>query len=303
MTIVVNEIIIKDGLLDSFWVAAADSRITLIPMSGKNTPTVLGYSKRTKLFHVPYLNAAVSYFGHASISSRYDWKTKKHIYNYMDEFMRAFIRTQASRINRLDEFANELARHLNLKMAVGLCEKMASGFHLCGFNQDGLPEFWFIRNADTFNLADGSYSGIQKSYSLISEEFLARDVADFGFDGTNPDKVSNVGRIYRNGDIRIAQAVWTAIDQQILPWIKNFQGSFTIPSIDNPEEYSEYVKFKCEYLAYLYKNWAKIENIARPIDVLVLKGPHAKQSTSSCEAPLSLTSAVASSCEIDQSLL
>ena len=35
-------------------------------------------------------------------------------------------------------------------------------------------------------------------------------------------------------------------------------------------EYGEYVKFKFEVIAYLYKKWAKKTIIARPIDVLVL---------------------------------
>jgi len=46
------------------------------------------------------------------------------------------------------------------------------------------------------------------------------------------------------------------------------QADFKKPT--TAQQYGEYVKFKFEIISYLYKKWAKIQIIARPIDVFML---------------------------------
>ena len=48
----------------------------------------------------------------------------------------------------------------------------------------------------------------------------------------------------------------------------NLSNDFKVP--ESKVDYAKYVKFKFEFIAYLYKEWARQKIIGRPIDVLIL---------------------------------
>jgi len=107
----------------------------------------------------------------------------------------------------------------------------------------------------------------QDHYEVPSSNFLQRDAKEnFGWDGSNLRSAKNIVQIYRNGDFRLHVIAWDKIDS-IFKELQNFP-DFNRPR--NPEQYRDYVKFKFEVIAYIYKKWAKRVIIARPIDVLVL---------------------------------
>ena len=68
-------------------------------------------------------------------------------------------------------------------------------------------------------------------------------------------------------DFRVHVAAWKSLDHIFVRLLQFLD--FQRPS--NPDEYGQYVKFKFELIAYLYKKWAKKKIIGRPIDVLVLR--------------------------------
>ncbi len=46
-----------------------------------------------------------------------------------------------------------------------------------------------------------------------------------------------------------------------------------LPDFNRPktiEEYADYVRFKFEFISYIYKNWAQKKIISKPIDIIIL---------------------------------
>ena len=108
----------------------------------------------------------------------------------------------------------------------------------------------------------------QDHYAEPCSHFLERDAkVTFGWDGSNLGSAkSGIMQIYRNGDFCMHVVAWKKLDS-IFKEMQNFP-NFNRPR--NPKQYGDYVKFKFEVIAYIYKKWAKREIIARPIDVFVL---------------------------------
>jgi hypothetical protein len=249
MTLVLNEVHLLDGLNQTFLVAAADRRISLPDGSYNDT--------RPKVLQIPYLRGAVSYFGLAAIP--YDGKWVYHA-----DWLPSFIGSQADSPD-LETFAENLRLELNRRIPVGVLRKKASGFHICGFNDDGQPEFWYLSNIGG---REGlRYVGIKGRYKAPSPDFLERDAEKRLADRDNMDIVSGEYpiQVYRNGDIRAHVVAWKKLDR-MLDELMQF------PDFERPtglEGYAKYVRFKFEVIAYFYKHWAKKEIIARPIDVWV----------------------------------
>jgi len=248
MTLVLNEIYSLDGFRDTMMIAAADRRISL---NGTY------HSTRKKIFKIEYLNGAVSYFGLASVYS-------EHKEIPLSDWLPGFIRRTVDATD-LGTFATRLRNELCRIMPKDRLRKHPSGFHICGYQENGLPDFWFLSNIGPMR---GFNYTCKDHYAVPSSQFLQKDaIANFGWDGSNPGSAkSNIIQIYRNGDFRMHVAAWEKLDS-IFKELQNFP-DFNRPQ--SPEQYGDYIKFKFEVIAYFYKKWAKKEVIARPIDVFVL---------------------------------
>ena len=249
MTLVLNEIHSLDGFRDTLMIAAADRRIS--NLNGTY------HSTRKKLFKINYLNGAVSYFGLASVYSG-----RKIV--FLSDWLPDFIRRTADATD-LRSFATRLRNELSRIMPKDILCKHPSGFHICGYQENGLPDFWFLSNIGSMK---GFNYTCQDNYAVPLSQFLQKDAkANFGWDGSNLGSAkSNIVQIYRNGDFRMHVAAWEKLNS-IFNELQNFP-DFNRPQ--NPEQYGDYVKFKFEVIAYFYKKWAKRKIIARPIDVFVL---------------------------------
>jgi hypothetical protein len=248
MTLILNEIHILNGLSETFQIAAADRRITRGSKIEK---------PRRKLFPIPHLNSTVSYFGLASFL-----KSGKEI--YFSEWFPSFI-SKSYHTKTLEEFSNHLRDTLNVEISLSQRRKFHSGFHLCGYRADGLPEFWHFSNIS--GMEGPYYKDPVELYGKPTSDFLQRDAIKlFHWDETNPNSATNGTQIYRNGDIRTH-----AITSEILDAAMN--EIMKLPDFNRPsniEEYADYVKFKFEFISYIYKNWAQKKIISRPIDIIIL---------------------------------
>jgi hypothetical protein len=225
MTLLINEIHLVDGLKNTFQIAAADRRIT----RGNKIE-----SPRRKLFPIPHLNSTVSYFGLAAFP-----KAGKEI--YFSDWLPNFI-SKSHQYKNLEAFSNHLRDTLNMEIPFTYRKKYHSGFHLSGYREDGLPEFWHFSNISGM---DGPYyKEPVEHYGKPTSDFLQRDAINlFHWDESDPASAKNGGRVYRNGDIR-THAIVSEILDLAMNEIMKFEDFRRPKSI---EDYADYVKFKFVY--------------------------------------------------------
>jgi hypothetical protein len=193
---------------------------------------------RKKLLEMPHLNAALGYFGLAQVGR-----------TPMTDWLASHIRADHS--DSLEAFAFRLTDQLNSQVPIAHRSKLVSGFHVAGFGEARRAEFWFIRNS----IADPS---VQTGMYEARQDFQARDA---------PNLAANAVQIYRNGDIRPHVLLWTDLDKALTPLLHraDFRRVTTV------EHYKEWVRFKLEIIAYVYKKWCTASVIGRPIDVICLR--------------------------------
>jgi hypothetical protein len=80
----------------------------------------------------------------------------------------------------------------------------------------------------------------------------------------SPDSCGNGVKIYRLGDFRAHVVASEPIDDMFRR-LAQFPEDFRMP--ETLFDYREYVRFKFEFIAYIYKKWARQQIIGRPIDV------------------------------------
>jgi hypothetical protein len=221
---------------------AADRRIT--------TPAGGPPRHYKKLVDIPYLNAALGFFGLAEFR-------RSQTGFRMSDHLREFVRAQAGTTS-LALFAKRLATSLNSFVPSSLRRSERSGIHISGMTGDSLPEFWFVRNLDdTGQPTLGKYEA--------DEQYLTRDARNDGFDGKDPATLPPHGRLYRNGDILSHVAAWEAIDKT-LGRLRNVSAFSPIRS---PSEYADWVRFKMEVLLHFQKRFAKTLLVGGPVDIIV----------------------------------
>jgi len=140
-----------------------------------------------------------------------------------------------------------------------------TGFHICGYDKRGIPEFWHFSNCNVG--ANFNYANVRSRFRKPSSDFLGRDAPQLGWDGKNPSsvKAKNVVQYYRNGDFKVHEAAWKKIDEvfRILYELKGF----TRPTTN--EDIERYVRFKLKFIGAVYQNWAYNKIVGGPFDVLV----------------------------------
>lgn len=244
MTLLLNEIHVPGDLRKSVILFAADRRVSL---PGKSPPRFM-----KKIARIPYLNAGIGYYGLAEVQSGV----------YLSSWLPNFINNSAE-AKTLGEFANKLRAELNWVVNKAWLKKQPSGFHLCGYNIHGFPELWHICN---HGMEGNNYKDFVSEYGL-SEDFLRRDAAALGFDGTNPLVRQSFVQCYINGDVRPFHSVWSRLNE--------FSAEmFTYADFKSPrqaDEFIEFTKWKFKVIASFYKCFAKRPVIGGPIDAFVLR--------------------------------
>ena len=247
MTLITNEIHILSGLDRSALVFAADRRLTKLDGSYAAT--------RRKLFKIPYLRAGISYFGLAVVP-----RGKQQ---YMSDWLRVFI-THHSGLSSLRDFTFELRDQLHNVIPPDVLGRNPSGFHICGYNSHGLPEFWYLSNIG--GMSGFAYTGVQPRYGDPTEDFLARDAKKLGWDGTNPASVENKAWVYRNGDVRAHVAAFELLDKVLIEML-----SFPdFKKLQRGDDLASWVRFKLKFVAQFYKEYGKKQIIGTPIDAFAL---------------------------------
>lgn len=248
MSLITNEIHILEGFRKTIFVCAADRRISKRDLSFD--------SYRRKLFAIPQLDAYVSYFGLAQVFPSGRPK-------YLSDWLPAFI-LKSIDVRSLRDFSLKLRDELNRIVPPAVLRANASGFHICGYNAFGFPEFWYLTNIG--GMDQFRYTNLQARYAQPTPDFLERDAKKLGWDGKDPSSVANGTWIYRNGDFRAHVAAWEKLDQMFVELLsfRDFKRPRT------PEDLKDWVRSKFETVARFYKQFARYQIIGGRIDVFCL---------------------------------
>ena len=245
MTLITNEIHMLDGFRRTCLVFAADRRLTKLDGSFGGT--------RQKLFKIPYLEGGVSYFGLATVFP--GGKPQ-----YLSDWLRSFI-TKHSHLTSLEAFAFELRTKLHVVIPSSILSKHASGFHICGYNSQGLPEFWYLSNIG--GMEGFQYTNVQAQYADPAPHFLGHDAKRLGWDGQSLQSIRSGQWIYRNGDLRAHVVAFERLDQVLIDML-------SFPDFRKPKKPEDWVRFKFEFVAYFYRKFARKQIIGTPIDAFCL---------------------------------
>lgn len=239
MTIQANELHIGKSITDSTWVHVSDRRISL---DGRF------HSRRRKTFEIPYLRASIGYFGLA----------QPNIGDFFSSWVPNTIRHGAG-IKDLVDFASFFEERLNRDVSKAFLRANPSGFHLCGFAADGLPEFYFIRNIES--MVGPFYKGFRDSY-YKTEDFRSRDAIKDKFGNVRSiDDLKNCVFFYVNGDLRSFWRFWLGASD----FINTVSGD---PTFKNLNTVGARAKWKLEAFASFYEKHSKAQTIGRPIDLI-----------------------------------
>jgi len=243
MTLLLNELHVPGDLRKSVILFAADRRITL---PGKSPPKFM-----KKIAEIPQLNAGIGYYGLAEVRSGV----------YLSSWLPNFI-NNSTEARTLREFATNLRDELNRAVNKAWLKKQHSGFHICGYNTSGFPELWHICN---HGMEGNNYKDFASEYGL-SEDFLRRDAAAQGFDGTSPLVRQPFVQYYINGDVRPFHSAWKRLNE--------FSAEmFSYADFKSPRrtgEYIEITKWKFKMIASFYQRFAKQPVIGGSIDAFIL---------------------------------
>ena len=247
MTLITNEIHMLDGFRNTALIFAADRRLSGMDGSYHGTAQ--------KLFQIPYFRGGISFFGLAEFT-----KSRKSC--SMSEFLRVFVSHNVS-ASSLEEFCQRLKSELEGFIPETLLAHQVSGFHVCGYGVNGLPEFWFLSNI--LAMDDFRYTLLASRYNAPSSDFLARDAPANGWNGKDLGSIKNYVQCYRNGDYRMHAVAWERLDQ-ILADMSRFSD---MKAMKNEHDYTAFVTFKMKIIADFYKKFSKTPTIGTPIDVFV----------------------------------
>jgi hypothetical protein len=251
MSLVINEIVMVDGFKHTFIVCAADRMLT--------NPDGSFNAVKPKLLRIPYLNAAISYFGLAQV-----FPQNRAV--YICDWLQDFINKQAG-VSDLNEFSHSLKEALHCVVHPQTLRVNPSGFHICGYNSDGLPDFWYLSNIG--GMKKFEHTDIRTRYTEPASHFLGRDAKKLGWNGTDRSFVKNKVQIYRNGDYRAHVVAWDALSK-ILDAMQSFPD---FKKLCAPEDYEDRIRFKLGVIAHIYKKFCRRPTVGGGIDAFTLQKP------------------------------
>ena len=259
MTLILNEIHIKREQSDSYIIACADRRITYKEGTQlKNLPRTT-----KKLFKIDYLNSCLSYWGNTRAKS--DFGNFELLSSWLPNFIK-----RNSHIDNLAEFASCLQKKLNQKMHSNDLKTWASGFHLCGFNKERVPEFYHFSNASWDNEKD-KYFNVSHKFSELTADFADEHFKEFFIgEEINWLNIKQTGkRVYRNGDFIVQDAMWEKLDKTLKEIFDTSNFSFKIEK--NDENLIKYYQFKLKFIGDIYQKWGRTKNVGGPFDIVVIR--------------------------------
>lgn len=163
----------------------------------------------------------------------------------MSDWLTDHLRRETRTAN-LKEFAECLADRLNAEVPQAHQARFQSGFHIAGFGASGRVEFWFVRNVEDDRVTcTGRYDA--------REDFQRRDAAAL---------VPGAFQTYRNGDLLPHVLLWETLDNSLAPLLNRPD----FRRVRTPEDYQQWVVFKMEVIAHVYKRFSIRPLIGRPID-------------------------------------
>lgn len=234
MTLLITEIYNHNDPVNAFIVFGADQRI-----SRKN----LRDSEQEKIFRLSNLNGGIGFFGLAEVPLGTQLIP-------MSAWIKDYISVN-SNLTTLEQFATNLCTQLNQIIPNNYQRSIISGFHISGFNTNGFPEFWYVRNVgDDRETILGVYE--------VREDFQNRDA---------PNLPQYKLQVYRNGDLRAHVEFWEEIDESL-------GRMFAAPDfnqLSTPEDYAIWLKFKLEVTAIFYEQFCSRSIIGRPVNAFVIK--------------------------------
>jgi hypothetical protein len=237
MTILANEIRIRGSIKDVTLIQVADRRLSIAGQF---------HSNQKKVFEIPYIRASVGYFGLAQPTMQ----------EFFSSWLPNVIRHGHS-IKTVKEFSQYLMNELNNKVSKTLLRSNPSGFHICGLAEDGVPEFYFVRNIE--RMEGPFYRGFLESYSC-SEDFRTRDAIRTTSLSTLHDSIF----WYVNGDLRSFWDFWLPATQ----FIDGFRLNQDFPALNSDLERA---KWKLKVIAQLYDKYAKQKIVGGPIDGIEIR--------------------------------
>jgi len=197
MTLLINDIYTGGDLRDGYILTVADRRISYDKGDERhNRP-----ERAKKVFEIPSLNATIGYFGLAYFRSNI-----RHEPIPLSPWLKSFI-DHYHTAKSIGEFAEALCDKLNSLMEKKDVAKRITGFHICGYNQDDMPEFWVVRN-----IGD-DYSQPCLNYYECGEKFLTHGAFNVGYDGKTPVTGKLIHTYYINGDPEPFHRIWTPLGQ------------------------------------------------------------------------------------------
>jgi hypothetical protein len=196
-----------------------------------------------KIFPIEQIRAGIGYFGLATVPVG-------HLPQPMADYLQDFLYTVKAG-ESLASVANRLCEKLNHEVPAEVRNREPSGIHLAGFADDGMVEFWIIRNMDD---DDGRKALEMTEYYSSREDFRRRDAHNLPIDSA---------QIYRNGDIRPHVLAWTKFDKALAPLLH----SSDFKPLLMPNDYVAWVKSKMMLIAQFYDAFAEPPAaIGEPID-------------------------------------
>lgn len=248
MTLLVNEIHLVEGLRKTVLVAIADRRIT------KGRGVYVG--SYPKLFDIPYLKGAVSFMGFADspVGARL---------TRMWDFLPSFVRKNTD-AKTLGEFARRLKVELEGIVPAARLKAYPSAFHICGYDDSGLPDYWWLTN---IRKMDGPFPlEWESDYKTPGSNFLGRDAKALGWDGADPLSIRSPWiQTYRGGDFRVHAVASSLIDSMF----KGLEALDDYKRPRTPMDYKKLALFKFNLLGRIHKEWLRGPVVGDKVDVII----------------------------------
>lgn len=259
MTLLINEICAYGDLREGYILTVADRRITY----PENHPKHLKPEHQRKIFKIPYLVATVGYFGLAY------YRNKAHhppipLSDWLDDFI-----NKNHDVATMGEFAGRLQEKLNSSMEKADVLRMRTGFHICGYNDNGFPEFWIVRNSGD------DYSKPWRDYYGCKESFLSCDAPKIGYTKERPDTGEYKQHFYINGDTEPFHRVWHSLNMFANGMMQrgDFKGRGPY-ALNEDSELKEIAKWQMKVIGNFYSKFIKhtgAKIIGGEADVFVLR--------------------------------
>lgn len=250
MTLLINQFHIDHPHGNHFWIAAADQLLT----------TKKGFHAiKKKIFAVKRLNCSISYFGIASFRMS---SNSKEI--FIGNIIESFI-SNDSTSQTIGQFAANIRAHLITVIPATVLSQANSGFHICGFESNGLPVLYHFSNISGMN---GIYYGSpSQNYNNLTEDFAGRDAAQFGFNSTNMTFTRGGIQEYRNGDL----SIHIHLARNLLSTMSSIQQYSNYISLSGPYEFSSLIELLYKIIISIQKRWAKTQLIGGKSTIMIIK--------------------------------